>query len=128
MQLKAQMSVVQSQQVDLASPAGIGGAVAVKDVDGNDKLASPVVLVDLQGDIVPQASETTLQALKAVADNLLLASQAIETATEALNTKAVALNTGSIAGTVSIDNFPAGVDVVSVDNFLLHKPLQGRYR
>lgn len=64
------MSVVQSQEVDLASPSGLAGAVYVKDTLGNDKLASPVVLVDLLGEIVPQASETTLQELKTVSDDI----------------------------------------------------------
>lgn len=76
---------------------------------------------------LPNAStEATLLALKAVADNLLLASQAIVIATEALNTKAVALNTGAIAGAVSVSNFPASVDVVSVDNFPATQTIAGQ--
>lgn len=50
-----------------------------------------------------RATETTLAALKAVADTLATAAAAIQSAVEALDAKATAIDTGAIAGTVSLD-------------------------
>ena len=50
-----------------------------------------------------RATETTLAALKTVADTLATAAAAIQSAVEALNGKTTAVNTGAIAGTVSLD-------------------------
>lgn len=50
-----------------------------------------------------RATETTLAALKTVADTLATAAAAIQAAVEALDAKATAIDTGAIAGTVSLD-------------------------
>ena len=50
-----------------------------------------------------RATETTLAALKTVADTLATAAAAIQSAVEALNGKTTAVNTGAIVGTVALD-------------------------
>lgn len=67
------------------------------------------------------ALESTLDALKTIADSLLLAVSAIQATTEALNAKAVTLDTAHVAGSVDIDNFPETQPVsgtVSVSNMI----------
>lgn len=71
------------------TPAGLVPAVAEAD---------PVT-----GAPADRATETTLAALKGVADSLLTAATAIQSAAEALDGKTTAVNTGAIAGTVALD-------------------------
>lgn len=78
---------------------------------GADGASAPVtgaLPVSLQSTpLAPDAAtQTTLAALKTVADNLLTTAQAIQAAADALNGKTVAVNTASIGGAVSVSNFP----------------------
>lgn len=118
-------SVINSTPVDLYAPEGAAGSVNVTDISGGIKLASPIVAVKPNGDIVEfatndkldaikastdlLATQSTLAALKTVTDTLLTATQAIlssigtiNTNIASLNTKTTAVNTGSIAGTVEL--------------------------
>lgn len=86
------------------TPAGLVPAVAEAD---------PVT-----GAPADRATETTLAALKGVADSLLTAATAIQSAAEALDGKTTAVNTGAIAGTVALDAPSlAALETVSVTNF-----------
>ncbi len=99
--------------------AGSGPAVATDEIAGRhyqiSKLAfgaeDAATLVDPTHGfpvdpktLPPGAStETTLAALKNVADTIATAAAAIQAAAEALNGKTTAVNTGAIAGTVALD-------------------------
>ena len=74
-----------------------------------------------------RATETTLAALKAVADTLATAAAAIQSAVEALDAKATAIDTGAIAGTVSLD----GATLAALEAFtqgVFIDPASGRLR
>lgn len=73
-----------------------------------------------------RATQTTLAALKAVADTISAAAAAIQSAVEGLNGKTTAVNTGAIAGTVALDaGSLAALETINVGNFPGTQPVSG---
>ncbi|MDP3088860.1 MAG: hypothetical protein Q8M99_11825 [Methylotenera sp.] len=104
--------------VDLEDKAGdtYSPDVFTRDELGKTVVIQAVTNVDPTTGTPNASTEATLLALKAVADSLLSAAQAIEVASESLNIKTTAVNTGAISGTVALDGATlSALETISVN-------------
>ncbi len=97
-QLRATALPVSGTFFQTTQPVSIASAVAVTGSFYQATQPISATVLPLPADA---ATQTTLAALKSVADTINTAADAIKTAVEALNTKTTACNTGAISGTVT---------------------------